>query len=118
MPGAGGICWRPLIRGTLSGDFSLVLARSLVELSDVENVFDDVCGCFQSIDVLHRGLQAEGGCAVLRICQDGARGITQPGHIQFSSWDHDAGSVGCDTRCDAGLVVTQGNCYEGHALGE
>ena len=61
------------------------LTRSLAELSDVEGVFDDVCGCFQSVDLLYRGLQPEGGCAVLRICQDGARGVAQPGYVEFSS---------------------------------
>src|SRR5437763_9328526 len=102
----------------LSGNTSLALTRCFVELSDVESVFDDVCGHFQSVDLLHGGLQAEGGCAVLRICQDGARGVAQPGHVQFSSWDHDAGSAGCDTGSDTGLVVPLGNRYEGHAGGE
>ena len=44
------------------------LTCRFVELLDLESVFDDVCGCFQSIDLLHRGLQAAGGCPVLRIC--------------------------------------------------
>ena len=63
----------------------VALACGFVELPDLKSVFDDVRSCFQSIGLLHRGLQAAGGCPELRVVQDGLCGVAQSRHIQLSS---------------------------------
>jgi len=84
----------------------------------VQSVFDDVDGCFESVDFLHRGLQAAGSCPVLPVFEDGSGCAAQARDAQLSSWDDDAGAVSFDACRYAGLVVAEGDGYERDALGE
>jgi hypothetical protein len=87
-------------------------------LPDVQGVFDDVDGCFESVDFLQCGLQAAGGCSVLAVFEDGSGCAAQTSDVQLSSWDDDAGAVSFDACRYAGLVVAEGDGYERDALGE
>ena len=84
----------------------------------MQSVFDDVDGCFESVDFLHCSLQAVGGCPVLPVFEDGSGCAAQAPDVQLSSWDDDAGAVSFDACCYAGLVVADGDGYERDAFGE